>query len=57
MTLTSLNLAPSLTLSHYLASMACEVPEIKMSMVRRWFLVIDPKCYTCLETLLTGENN
>ena len=35
--------------------MGHEVPEIKMPWVRQWFQEIDPKCYTFLETLLTGE--
>ena len=44
-------------LSHYLANMGREVPEIKTPFVRRWFLEIDPKCYTFLETLFPGVNN
>ena len=39
-------------LSHYLANMGHEVPEIKMPWVRP---EIDTKCYTFLEILKTGE--
>ena len=35
--------------------MGREVPEIKMPLVPRWVQEIDPKCYTVLESLLTGE--
>ena len=46
-----------ISLSHYLANMSCEVPEIKMPFVPCWVKGIDPKCYIFLETFLTGENN
>ena len=42
-------------LSHYLAHMGCEVPEIKLPMLHRWFEEIDIKFYKFLVTLLTGE--
>ena len=48
------NKAVRISLSHYLANMGCEVPEIKMPFVPRWFQEIDPKCYTFLEPSLTG---
>ena len=42
-------------LSHNLANMGREVPEIKMPWVRHWFSEIDPKCYAFLEPLFKGE--
>ena len=44
-----------LPLSHYLANMGREVPEIKIPYGYSGFKNLDPKCYTFLETLLTGE--
>jgi hypothetical protein len=41
-------------LTHYLAYMGREVPKIKMPLVPRWVLELDPKWYTVLESLLTG---